>query len=189
MLLRNLSILFIFVTLSACSIPAPKYSPSYENVQLIKDGNSKIDVEPFAGATTGLGAISLRGNSLSSPYGKDLIHYIEVALKSELEKANLLKEGSPKKIFSVIELNDLDSTSFSIGKGIIRATFSIIDSGKTIYKNSAEAKIQWDSSFIGAIAIPNAAQSYPKLVTSLLRNLYSDKKFISALKAKELDDK
>jgi len=179
-LFRILSIVFVLVVLSACSIPAPKYTPSYQNVQLIKGEGSGVNVEPFTGEPK-LGVISLRASSLSSPYGKDFIHYIEVALESELEKAGLLQEGSSRKITAVIKKNNLDSSSFSVGEGVIRATFSVIDSGEVIYMKTVGAKIQWESSFIGAIAIPNAAESYPKLVTTLLRNLYSDKEFVSAL--------
>lgn len=180
--MRNLIVAAIALLLTACSIPAPKYSPSYENVQKINGVQSRVDIGSIEGASADLGSISLRGNSLTSPHGKDMIDYIEFALKSELEKANILEEGSSKKISAVVGANDLDSSSFSVGKGVISATFTVTDNGKSLYSDSFTSTLEWESSFIGAIAIPNAAASYPKLVTNLLGQLYSDKAFIKALK-------
>jgi predicted amino acid dehydrogenase len=64
---------------SGCSLTAPKYSPSLENVQLLKDSGAQ---------TTSVGAfqstlekkkdasISVRGNSLASPYDGSYASYL-----------------------------------------------------------------------------------------------------------------
>jgi len=41
---------------------------------------------------------------------------------------------------------------------------------------------EWDSSFAAAIAVPRATQQYPLIVQKLLRELYSDPAFISAIR-------
>lgn len=169
--------------LSACSVPAPKYAASYDNVQMLKQAKSKVEVTQFNSANTALGSISLRGNTLTSPYGQDLIHYLQIALESELEKAGLLQKGSAKKLTAVIEENDIDVSGFSEGYGKLQATFSVTENGKVLYSKSIGISKQWESSFVGAIAIPAAAEMYPKMASDLLNKLYSDQGFISVLKS------
>ena len=181
MKIKLLLIILIALIMSGCSIPAPKYSPSFDNVTMLKKANSPVDVTDFTGATAGLGTISLRGNTLESPHGKDLIYYIQFALESELEKAGLLKEDSTKKLSAVIEKNDIDTAISSPASGKIKATFVVTDRSVVLYKKSVVGASEWESSFLGAVAIPRAAESYPKIVVDLLKNLYSDKDFISAL--------
>lgn len=62
--------------------------------------------------------------------------------------------------------------------------FTISDKAKAIYNNTIVVKNEWELSFVGAIAIPNAAASYSKLAELLLQKLYSDKTFINSLKNK-----
>jgi hypothetical protein len=42
--------------------------------------------------------------------------------------------------------------------------------------------MSWDSSFVGAIAIPRAQQQYPMIVQKLLATLWGDAKFLDSLK-------
>lgn len=182
MKIRLLFIISSMLLLSACSIPAPKYSPSYDNVQLLNGVGSKVQVNEFQKANEEVGSISLRGNSLSSPYDKDLVHYLQVALESELSKAGLLSDNSNKKISALIEKNDIDASGFSVAQGVISAKFTVTKDGQSIYQQTIDVQQEWESSFMGAIAIPNAAEQYPKLVQGLLKKLYSDKAFIAALK-------
>lgn len=182
MILERTVLLLSVLMLGACSLPAPKYSPSFDNVQMIKGVDKKVEVAQFKGANNNLGDITIRGNTLTSPYNKDFIHYIQTALELEFEKAGLLMKGSTKKLSAVIEENDIDTSDFSTAYGSITATFSINENGNQLYSNQISIKKQWENSFIGAVAIPKAAESYPGMVQELLKQLYSDNKFITALK-------
>lgn len=182
-IIKRISLLAIVLTLGACSVASPKYSPSYDNVQKLKQVKKPVEVGAFKGANTSLGSITIRASPLSSPYGQDLVHYIQTALESEFSKAGILKKGSSTQLTAIIEENDLDtSTDFSVGSGVIKATFSVTNRGKKVYNKTISVKNSWESSFMGAIAIPRAAEAYPKLVEKLLTKLYSDKKFIQSLK-------
>lgn len=181
-LLKTILLALPLFQLAACSINAPSYQPSFENVQLLKEANNPVHVTPFTANTASLGKITLRGNSLKSPYGEDLIHYIQKSFESELEKAGLLNPSSDKKISAVILENDINARGMSTGEGLIRAKFKISEKGILQYEKEVSSKLKWSSSFIGAIAIPNAANSYPKLTTGLFSELYSDPEFIEALK-------
>lgn len=182
-IIKRLALLSIILTLGACSVAPPKYSPSYDNVQVLKQAKTPVEVAPFKGANTSVGSITIRASPLSSPYGQDLVHYIQTALESEFQKAGILKKGSSTQLTAVIEENDLDTSSdFSVGKGTIKAKFTVTKKGKSVYNKSISVTSSWESSFMGAIAIPRAAESYPKLVEKLLKKLYSDKSFINSLK-------
>jgi hypothetical protein len=44
------------------------------------------------------------------------------------------------------------------------------------------SNITFDSSFIGAIAIPNGQNNYINLVQSLIKTLFEDKAFLDSIK-------
>jgi hypothetical protein len=67
------------------------------------------------------------------------------------------------------------------GKGDIAAVFSVTKSGKKIFEKEITAHEEWESSFVGAIAIPNAMNAYPTLVNTLIANLFNDKDFVKAI--------
>lgn len=167
--------------IAACSIPAPRYEPSYDNVKLLK-GSGPVRIVDFKGATPKVGKITLRGNTLKSPYEKDMVHYLQTALQSEFEKAGLLSETSSKSVTAVVTENLIDTSGFSVANGKITATFKVLDSSRQIYEKTVTVSDEWESSFVGAIAIPRAAAAYPALAKELFNKLYSDKKFIAALK-------
>lgn len=166
--------------LSGCTIPITPYSATYDNVQLLKASTNTVAVSPFSSENSGVRNISVRGSSLDSPYDADLVNYIETALKLELEKAGILNMSSDRSITAVIEENDIDTGS-AVGSGVIAATFTITDKNNTLYRKRIGIDQQWESSFMGALAIPRAAESYPKMVQKLLNRLFSDGEFVAAL--------
>jgi hypothetical protein len=170
----------LVMLLSGCSIMAPGYSPSVKSVQAIKNsGAAPVTVSKATAAKAGLNSVSLRGNPLKSPYG-DYSSYIEQALKKELTDAGLLDDKATIVIGTQLTKNDID-TSMAKGKGDIAAVFSVTKSGKKIFEKEITAHEEWESSFVGAIAIPNAMNAYPTLVNTLIANLFNDKDFVKAI--------
>ncbi len=177
-ILSALCLLFV----SACSVPVQKYSPEYNNVKILKAIDKKINVENFKAKDVSLGEISIRGSGLASPYGEDMVHYLQVALITELQKARVYDRNSRKKISALIEENDIDATGFNVGEGKIKAVFTVKNDGFILYSSKIEITHEWKSSFVGMVAIPRAAEAYPVMAKKLLKKLYSDKGFIDALK-------
>lgn len=169
------------VFLSACSIPAPKYSPTYDNVQLLQSTTTRVNVIDFTVSNPGLRSISLRGNSLISPHGNDMVDYLQTALKSELKKAGLLDQKSNVELTAIIKENDID-TAVSVASGVISADFSVRSNGSILYSKNINIKHEWESSFVGAIAIPAAAESYKVMTEKMINRLFSDRDFIAALR-------
>jgi len=169
--------------LSACSMVAPKYVFSVDQVQTLRDAGlapAKIGAVGAAGADAHNDSIALRGSGMHSPYG-NYARYLQVALAQDLREARLLDEKSDVEINAVLLKNDID-TGMATASADIAARFVVSKAGQTRFDRTKTAHIEWDSNFIGAIAIPRAQEHYPVLVAALLKELYADGEFLRALK-------
>jgi hypothetical protein len=176
----------VTITLSSgCSMMAPRYSASISNVQQIKDAETqKVKVGTFS-STPGKGnanPISLRGSSLASPYESSYAKYIAEALRQDLELAGKLAADAQIEISGALQTNDINIPAMSSGTGDLEARFVVKRAGETKYDQVKTIHDTWDSSFVGAVAIPRAQEHYPVMVQKLLAELYADPAFVSALK-------
>jgi hypothetical protein len=166
--------------MSSCTLMAPNYSPSVKSVQALKSsGASPVALSKASVAKESLNKVSLRGSQLKSPYGS-YSNYIEQALKKELGDAGLLDETSKVVVGTVLTKNDVDA-AMSKGIGNIAAVFSVTKNGSKIFEKEITAHEEWPSSFVGAVAIPNALNAYPAIVNDLIANLFNDKEFLKAI--------
>ncbi|WP_101758839.1 hypothetical protein [Oceanicoccus sp. KOV_DT_Chl] len=180
--IKIVSVCLVVLLISACGTNAPIYEGSVENVkQLKKIDSSGVAVGKFSAATAGVKRISIRTNPLKSPHGKNVIDYLRYALEFELEKAGLLRADANKVIDAVVFRNEINAEGFVTGNGLISIEFSVIEDGADIYKKTFTVTRQWNSSFVGAIAIPAASSNYPMMVEELLGKLYGDADFIKVL--------
>jgi hypothetical protein len=168
---------------TGCSMVAPKYSASIENVQKLKDGgNYAAKVGAFTSKSDPANAnpISMRGSTLASPYEESYANYLAEAIKSELVLAGKLAPGSDVEISGVLLKNDIDA-GMSVGTGDIQARFLVKRNGQVRYDQVKTTQNKWESSFAAAVALPRAVQEYPRMVQALLSELYTDKAFLQAL--------
>jgi hypothetical protein len=177
-------LLCIAALASGCSVTTPRYTASLANVQKLKDSDIQpIKVgtfQPAPGLSTAK-SISLRGNSVASPYDSSYATYLAQALTQELSLAGRLEPDAQIEVSGVLQKNDI-SIPFSTGSGDIAARFVVTRSGTVRYDQVKSIHDEWDSSFVGAIAIPRAQERYPVMVQKLLTELYDDPAFIQALK-------
>lgn len=182
----TLLILVLMASMSAvgCSMVAPKYTASLESVQKIKDSDAgTVNVGSFQStpAKDNQESISLRGSSLLSPYGS-YASYLAEALRQELSLAGKLAPDAQVQVTGTLQKNDIDIPPVGSGHGDITARFVVARAGVSKYDEVKTAHDEWDSSFVGAVAIPRAQQEYPILVQKLLAVLYADPAFFEALK-------
>ena len=78
--------------------------------------------------------------------------------------------------------NNINAGGLSVNDGQIEARFTVKRAGQVKYDKVQKIEKTWESSFVGAVAIPLAANNYPVMVQQLLKNLFSDPEFISAVK-------
>ncbi len=183
LLLVGMSILAM-LGLSACSTPAPPYAVSIPNVQALKSATaSGVAVGEVSAQDSAANndSISIRGNPMVSPQGT-FSKYLQNALIQELTEARLLDPKSSVQITAILVKNDISAAGFITASAEIEAKFSVSNSGKLVFEKLKRATVEWDSNFVGMIAIPRAQQNYPGLVSALLKELYADTDFVNALK-------
>jgi len=185
---RLLSIAALLVAASqmvGCSTPMQPPSSTFENT-------AKLHNAPLAPAAVSEFAleqgrpaekdrsVSLRAHSLVSPVGKSFSQYLKETLRRELQAANLLDADSATRISGFLVDSDVDA-AMGTGTGSLTARFVVTKAGKVAYDRQLSTSLTWESSFMGAIAIPTAAQNYAFLYKKLVGKLFDDPDFRQAL--------
>lgn len=186
---QKMSRIFIAVLaiagLGACSLTAPKPTLSVQHEQTLRDaGATPVKLGQFSaqGNDAHDQSITLRGSSMHSPYGS-YSKYLQEAVAQELKEAGLLDSNAKIEIVATLQKNDIHAAGFVTASADIEVRFVVKHADKIVYDQIKSAHIEWGSNFIGAIAIPRAQESYPRLVAALLDTLYADSAFLAALKA------
>ncbi len=177
----SLSVMLI----SGCSIMTPQYSPSVANIGQMKMANirplavTKVTADPALGSNNE--SIGLRGSPLR-PANGSYSAYLEDAIKSEFQAAGLLDPSSATQLSGVLIKNDVNVGGFSTGDSIIEAKITVTKAGNVVFDKVKTATLQFESSFLGAIAIAKGRDMYAPTVQKFIESLISDQDFISALK-------
>lgn len=176
--------LFALVATGCANTPPPKYQPAVSNTEVLIKEPSKIAVGQFT-ATAGIEnhQLSMRGANALKGGGADgtFSGYLHDAAISELQTAGRYDPHSDIVLTGILTRNEL-STGMSTGTATIGAQFVLTRDGRMCFKKSFVAVSNWPSSFVGAIAIPNAISNYPTAYQKLLGDLFADSEFISALR-------
>lgn len=124
---------------------------------------------------------SLRGaNSVQAPTSGSFAEYLKESLKVELAAAGLLNPQADAVISGILTDSQVDA-SINTGKGSIKARFRVTRGGAKRYEKELSVHSEWESSFVGAMAIPLAAQQYEGLYRKLVARLIADPDFRRAL--------
>lgn len=180
--MKKIIIAFMSVLVTACSMQAPPYQASIENVQMMKVAKlNEVNVGAI-NSSKKLNKISLRGSSMFSPIGASYGEYLSLALTEELKLAKIWSGVSATVITGEFIANDIDVSGFSKGTGEASVKFIVKKGEQVLFDKVVSANHEFDSSFVGAIAIPNGQKNYVNLVQKLIKNLFEDPEFISVLK-------
>ncbi|WP_075187678.1 hypothetical protein [Teredinibacter haidensis] len=183
---RLTTILLVAFTLfmaTGCTMNAVQYQPDFAVVNDLKDAETKVmAVGDITSASKKVDKISIRGSSMNSPFNGSYSDYLENALKEQLSHAGLFDASSSVVISGELQQNDLNAAGFSIGKADLSAKFVVKRDGEEVYSGVKSVHHEWPSSFVGAVAIPNAVNNYPTAVQKLVVELLSDEEFLAAVK-------
>jgi hypothetical protein len=171
--------------MTGCATKAPPYQPSIDNVNALKRGGaSTAGVGSFATqpGAPGAASLQLRAVSMTPPSGSSYAQYLEDALKAELEMAQRLNPKGNTVITGTLLKNNINAGGFSTNDGEVEARFVVRRDGAVRFEKTKRGTAQWDSHFVGNIAIPKAQQSYTLIVQSLLASLYADPEFQAAIR-------
>jgi len=183
-LLRLTGVAVACLGLGACTTNAPKYQPSIENVQALQGlgpvkvsiGTVKLDEKNAAS----LNEVTARGTSLVSPYG-GYAEYLKEGLRTDLVTAGKYDPNARYAVNAVMTRNRLDASGINVGEAEVAARFSVTEGARVVYDKEQAVKNEWESSFIGGIAIPRAVQNYVATIQKLLGRLFADPDFKAAL--------
>jgi hypothetical protein len=177
-----LPLVAVTLLLGGCASVAPKYTPSVENVQTLKNaGSVKARVADFA-STPELNRVTMRGNPVESPTGGSYGAYLADAIRQELDLAKALDPAAPVEISGTLLKNDVNVANIITGSATVEARVVVKKSGQTRYDKVKTATMEWESSYFGSVAIPRGKENYPLVVQKLVRQLFTDADFIQALK-------
>jgi hypothetical protein len=140
-------------------------------------GSFKLAAGKDAAMDTSLSG--LRGSSLTPAKGS-FARLLKDTLVTELSAAGLYDAASPV----VIEGELLDSrVDAAIGTGTARlaARFTVTRAGRGVFDKELAVDQSWESSFIGAVAVPMAINQYGALYKALVAKLIDDPDFRKAL--------
>ncbi|GAA0654881.1 hypothetical protein [Brevundimonas lenta] len=175
--------LAMLLVLAACvNSPAPAYQPGIANLQVLRAGAAPIAVDDFAAdAGVNNSRFSLRGNTMTGAgVDSDFSTYLQQALESELRTAGRLDAASGLRLSGTLTTNRLDAADSAVGNATVGARFVLTRDGRVVYDRRLVADHTWESSFMGAIAIPAAFQGYAATVQMLIGQLFADPAFIEA---------
>lgn len=177
---------FLGLFIAGCSIKVPPYQSDLKSAQSMRsNGLEQVNVKQSYYEQGAQDDISLRGSTIVSPVGSSFASYLQSALEEQLKSARLYDKNSPVTLTGIMVKNSLDGNSFTMGSATISARFVVKRDNVEVYNKVKTANHTWESSFVGAIAIPNAVNNYPTAIQKLVLELLNDSEFIEAIKLKK----
>ncbi|WP_293501415.1 hypothetical protein [Roseateles sp.] len=174
--------------LAGCvSVKMPAPAPSAGNAEKLRTaklvpsqmGSFKLAAGKPADMDTSLSG--LRGSSVS-PAGGSFAGQLRDEIAAELGAAGLLDAKSRFVVEGQLTDSMVDA-GMSVGKGRLAARVQVRRDGQTLFDKEVVAEATWESSFVGAIAIPTAINQYGALYKTLAGKLFDDADFRRALAA------
>lgn len=121
----------------------------------------------------------LRSSTVEADSGS-FSQYLKDEITVELKAAGLYDEQSSNVIEARLTDSKLDA-AIGTGTGRLAARFTVTRSGTVRYDKELSVDEQWESSFIGAVALPAAINHYGGFYKKLAKKLFDDPDFRAAL--------
>ncbi len=174
--------LYISAFLGGCMVmQTPPYVAEIENYEQLHEENQKqVSVGDFD-VPSEINRIRIRGSALASSVNDSFGTYLKGALEEEFYRAGLLSKNASCVISGTLLKNDINAAGFSTATGHLSSRIVVQDKGKVFYDKVVSVTHQWDSSFVGGVAIPRARDNYPFIVSKFIKNLFGDVDFQAAL--------
>ena len=169
---------------SGCAnVAMPSTQPTFENVSAAKKSlSAPVAVGSFALAK-GLDpdvdrSVSVRGsNTLHAAAGETFSQHLRNVLMTELRAAGKLDEHASTTISAELMKSEL-SAGLDEGSGTLAAHFVASSSKGICFDKEITATDKWPSSFLAAVAVPEAFRHYEALYPQLAGKLLNDADFL-----------
>lgn len=183
---RRLALVALLAAVTGCaSVKMTPPAPSAANAEKLRA--AKIVPAQLGSFTLAAGKPAamdttlsgLRGSSLS-PTTDTFSHQLRDEIAAELSAAGLLDPKSKSVIEGQLTDSMIDA-AIGTGKGRLAARIQVKRDGQTLFDKELVAEASWESSFMGAVAIPLAMNQYSALYKTLAGKLFDDADFKRAL--------
>jgi hypothetical protein len=179
--LGTLVVCMAAVALTGCASVAPPYQATNDNVRSLQAlPGGMVSLGEFTAKSPDLNHLNLRASSYNSPINDSFAEYLKAALRSELEAAGKLDPKAPVVITGELQTNSIDP-AIGTANAHISARIVIKRGNEVLFDKVVHGDSEWESSFMGAVAIPLARQQYGETLKKLLANLFSDPGFKKVL--------
>jgi len=181
--IRNALVVGLLALAAGCASNAPSYTAPIANVEAASKLQGRIAVGKFEfapGKESQLNTVQARAATFTSPVNNSYADYMAKALEADLAAAGKLDARSPRKLTGVVEKNDLSAGGLNTNDAEIAVHFRLQEGDSVRYDKTLTARHEWESSFMGGIAIPRAIQNYVVTLEKLFRQLYDDADFARA---------
>jgi hypothetical protein len=126
-------------------------------------------------------SVGLRSVTITPPNGRSFSQFLGETIGVQLRLAGKLDPASPITLSG--EMTETDAnTRIGRANGAIAAIFRLHAGGRVVFEKALRVEANWNSSFIGAVAIPNAEREYTALYPKLVETLFNDPDFRAALR-------
>lgn len=185
--LRLASVAVVSLALFGCAtvkMPAPA-AASADNLSTLRAANlapakaGAFVLAPGKPAAMDTTLDGLRGSSVE-PANGSFAKTLREQLIVDLKAAGLYDEASNTVITGQLTDSQVDA-AIGTGTGKLGAHFTVTRDGKSVYDKTLTVDAKWESSFVGAIALPAAINQYTALYKTLAGKLFADADFQKAL--------
>lgn len=186
-LVRRAAMLLVAGALVGCAavkMPAPTASvasvEALRGTPLVMAGVGRFALAPGRPADMDRTLGGLRGSSVG-PASGSFAQQLKDQLIADLRAAGLHDAASKVVIEGELTDSRVDA-AIGTGTGRLAARFVVRRDGATVFDKEVAVEEQWESSFIGAVALPAAINHYTAFYPALTRKLFADADFQAALK-------
>jgi hypothetical protein len=166
--------LILALALGGCaSQPLPTYQISIANQMTLASLAQKAKYSVLQGGDPHDVDASVRGRRITSPSNGSWSVYFDDAIRTELVSSQNFDAASPQSIQAT-----LVKVLLADGRARLSARFIVRRGDVVEYDKVLLVKRKWDSSILGAIAIPNGFSQSAALFQQLLHRFFKDPDFV-----------
>jgi hypothetical protein len=172
------------IALTGCGQTMGSARPSLETLEVLRAPDmpkmrvGEFALEPGQPAKSDKSVV-LRSVVLSAPDGS-FSHYLGKTLEAQLRAAGKLDPESGIVVEGLLTKSGA-SAGLSDGQAALAARFMVRKDGRTVFDKELTVRSNWDSTFVGVVAIPDAINQYSSLYDRLVHQLFADPDFRRAL--------
>jgi hypothetical protein len=126
--------------------------------------------------------VTVRGSPISAEGSGSFAQYLKDTLVSDLKAAGKYDAAAPLTIEGELTDNTLNAAGTRTADAFMAVRFRVLNGGHSRFDKRIEQRAQWQSSFVGMVAIPDAINHFTEQFQLVLLKLYKDPEFQRALK-------